>query len=156
MNISPLFLAVRAAAAEFAGRIFLPVILVMSSVLLVLISFAVWLVTISAWWWFFLGPLIFIAVICICAAAVAGLALRLLTPPQTKMQRRQVRTFVDGLQETSEAVQTPVPLLLARIVWDMLFPKEKSYIERLSSTALSLKSSFTDIVVSFRSERKRL
>lgn len=152
MTISPLFLAVRAIGAEFASRLFLPAVLVTGGALVALLGTSIWLVTLSAWWWFLLAPIILITLVCIFAAVIAGLALQLLAPPQTKAQRSQVRTFVDGLQETSEAAQTPVQLLLARIVWDMLFPKEKSYIEQLSGTALSLTSSFAGIVTYFNDQ----
>lgn len=146
MNISPLFLAIRAISAEFAQRIFAPTIYIIGGALLVLIGISIWLVTISGWWWLLLAPLILLSVLFIFAVTIAGLIIRLLQPQQTKTQRREVRSFVDALQSTSEAIQTPKFILLFRLVKDMLFPGKVSYVNQLSETVKSLQSSFREII----------
>lgn len=149
MKLSPLVLAIRAVAAEFAQRIFLPVVLITGGVIIVLLGVTIWLTTLSGWWWFLLAPLIVVTVLTIFATVISWTALRVLTPPQTKDQQKQIRAFVDDLQETSEAIQTPMFILLFRVVKDVLFPGKESYIGKLSSTALSLKSSLQAIITSF-------
>lgn len=150
MKLSPLVLAIRAIAVEFAQRIFLPIILVIGGVLVVLIGIAIWLVTTSGWWWLVLAPLIVITVISIFATVIAGIMVRLLKPTQTRAQQEQVRLFVSSLQETSEAVQTPLFILFIRVLKDVLFPGKESYIGKLSSTAVTLKSSLQEIISSFK------
>lgn len=150
MKLSPLVLAIRAIAVEFAQRIFLPIILVTGGVLVVLIGIAIWLVTMSGWWWLLLAPLIVITVLSIFATVIAGIMIRLLKPTQTRAQQEQVRLFVSSLQETSEAVQTPLFILFIRVLKDVLFPGKESYIGKLSSTAVTLKSSLQEIITSFK------
>ena len=149
MKLSLLVLAVRAVSAEFAQRIFLPVVLITGGVIVVLLGVTIWLTTLSGWWWFLLAPLIIVTILSIFATVIGWIALRILTPEQTKDQKKQVRSFVDDLQETSEAVQTPMFILLFRVLKDVLFPSKESYIRKLSSTALSLKSSLQAIITSF-------
>lgn len=150
MRLSPLFLAIRAISAEFAQRIFTPTIYVVGGALLVSIGISIWLVTISAWWWFLLAPLIFLGVLFIFAVTIAGFIIRLLQPRQTKTQRREVRSFVDALQSTSEAIQTPKFILLFRLIKDILFPTEKGLVQELSGNASTLKNGLKTLVASFQ------
>lgn len=150
MNISPLFLAIRAISAEFAQRIFAPTIYIVGGALLVLIGISIWLVTISGWWWWLLAPLILLSVLFIFAVTIAGLIIRLLRPQQTKTQRGEVRSFVDALQGTSEAIQTPKFILLFRLVKDILFPTEKGLVQELSGNASTLKNGLKTLVASFQ------
>jgi len=149
MNVSPLILAIRAVGAEFAQRIFLPVVAIAAGVLLVLHALLVWLVTLSEWWWLLFGPVIFITVLFIFAAVMTGFIIRFLKPTQTKSQREHVRSFVDSLQFASETVQTPKFILLFRLLVDVLSPSKKGIVSELSHNASSLQKGFTAIIGSF-------
>lgn len=151
MTISPLVLAVRAVSAEFANRIYLPVVWGVGAALLILIGVSIWFVTISAWWWFLLAPLILVMLVFIFAAAVAGAIIQILKPGQTKAQRATVKQFVDTLQKTTETVATPKWLILARLVKDIAFPGKESYVSELSGSAASLQRGLTSVINSFRS-----
>ena len=146
MKITPLFLAVRAVSAEFARRIYVPVVYGVGISLFVLIALAIWFVTMSGWWWFLLAPLIFAALIFITAAILVQFALAFLRPQQTSEQKSTVRRFVDSLQKTSEAISTPKFVILFRLVKDLLIPGKSSYIDELSGTASSLQRGFKDVI----------
>ena len=149
MKISPLFLAVRAVSAEFARRIYVPVVYGVGIALFVLIALSIWLVTISGWWWLLLAPVIFLTVIFIAAAALTRFALAALRPAQTSAQKAKVRSFVDALQKTSETIQTPKFVILFRLVKDMFVPSKETYINELSGTASSLRNGFKEVITLF-------
>ncbi len=149
MQITPHVLALRAVGAEFARRILLPILVIAASILIVALGLSIWLVTLSEWWWFLLAPIIFLTLLFTFSAVIGGLIIRMLEPSQTKKQRSEVKRFVDALQETSEAVQTPKVLLLIRVMKDVVIPGKESYIGKLSSSALSLKSRLKTIVTLF-------
>ena len=146
MKITPLFLAVRAVSAEFARRIYVPVVYGVGISLLVLIALAVWLVTMSGWWWLLLAPLILLTLIFITAAILVRFALAFLRPQQTSAQKSTVRGFVDSLQKTAETIQTPKFVILFRLVKDLLVPGKGSYIDELSGTASSLRSGLKEVI----------
>lgn len=149
MKLSPLLLAVRAVSAEFAERLFFPVLFIVGGALFALLIVSIWLVTLSGWWWFLLAPIILVSVIFIFIVALTRLALVFLKPPQTKTQRQSVRTFVDALQESSETVATPKFLLLFYVVRDVLFPTKEGFVRKVASNASTLQREFTNIIKSF-------
>lgn len=150
MNTSPFFLAVRAISAEFAHRIYFPIVVVVGIAVVVLLGISVFLVTIDAWWWLLLAPVLLLSTLAVFSAVVAGLIIKFLRPKQTRAQRKDVRTFVDSLQKTSEAVRTPKVLLFSRLLKDMLLPSQNNLINELSSEIGALRPRLTAIVNSFR------
>lgn len=149
MQNSPFVLAIRAVSAEFAQRIFLPIVGIVGGALVVLIALSIWLVTLSGWWWFILAPLILICLFATFATVIAGLVIRILNPPQTKQQRTHVRSFVDSLQFASDTVQTPKFILFFRLVMNMLQPSKKGIVNELSHNAASLQRDFRAIIALF-------
>lgn len=152
MNLSPLILAVRAIATEFANRIYLPVVVIAGSILFVLLILFIWLVTLSGWWWFGLVPVIFVSIIFTILATITGFLIYLLKPSQSKTQKRKVKSFVDGIQKSAEAVQTPKFLLLIRLIKDVVMPGSRSYVRELASTATDMKADLQDIIDSFKNQ----
>jgi len=149
MKLSPLLLAVRAVSAEFAERLFIPVLLIVGGALFALLIVVVWLVTLSGWWWFLLAPLIIVSVVFIFVVALTRVALIFLKPPQTKAQRQSVRTFVDALQESSETITTPKFVLFFYVVRDVLFPTKEGFVRKVAANASTLQREFTNIIKSF-------
>ena len=149
MKLSPLLLAVRAVSAEFAQRLFIPVVVITGIVLLALLIVVVWLVTASPWWWLLLAPLILVTVIVVFAVALTRIAIVFLRPQQTKQQRKTVKGFVDALQAASETIQTPKFILLFYVARDVLFPSKESFVSKVSSNASSLQSGLKAVIASF-------
>jgi hypothetical protein len=150
MKLSPIFLAIRAISTEFAARLYVPIVWIVSISLAVLLGLVIWLVTLSGWWWLALVPLIIATLIFGVLAGVIGLLLSLLKPAQNKDQRTKVKAFVDALQGSSEAVSTPKFIILFRLVKDAVRPSEKGFVKELSSNASTLRTGFQAIIASFR------
>lgn len=150
MKQIPIFLAVRAIGTEFAQRVYIPVVSIIGGCSLLLIALLVWFVTMSVWWWLLLAPVILLVVIFIAVAVIVGLLLKALRPDQTKSQHQQVKKFVDSLQASSEAIQTPKFIILFRLVKDVVWPSERGYVRELAANASSLKSGLQDIIASFK------
>lgn len=149
MKLNPIILAVRAISTEFATRMYLPVVLIIGGGAIAVIAVLIWLVTISAWWWIALAPVILATITFAIAAVITGLLLSLLKPRQTHDQRTKVKRFVDALQESSEAIQTPKFIILFRLVKDIVAPTGKGYVKELASNASTLRTGFQTIVASF-------
>jgi len=150
MTINPLFLAVRAISAEFAHRIYTPVIIITGIVFVVILAISIALVTMSAWWWLLLVPAIFFSLVFAFLAIVTGIAINFLRPAQTATQKRDVRSFVDSIQSSSEVIQTPKFILLFRLAKDVIAPSKTNFINELSVTVSSLQPRFKAIVASFK------
>lgn len=150
MKATPFVLAIRAISAEFAQRVYVPVVIIGAVIIVIAIALLTWAVTVSAWWWLLFVPVIFFSLLFALGAVVAWFALRLLRPKQNSAQRSNVRSFVDSIQQASETIATPKVVILFRLVKDMVFPSEKSYVRELSANATSLKSGLQTIVASFK------
>lgn len=150
MNISPLFLAIRAVSAEFAGRLYVPVVAIIGSVAVVVLGLLIWLVTVSGWWWLLLAPALVATLAFFIVAIIASIALSLLRPRQTKEQRLMIRSFVDSLQQVAETIQTPKFVLLFRLVKDTILPTDHGLIQEVSSHASSLRDGMKTIIASFQ------
>jgi len=150
MILTPLVLAIRAVSAEFARRVYIPVVCIAGGIALALIILLIWLTTLSGWWWLLLGPVILATLAAIIVALVSGFIIKLVNPTQNKEQRGLVKSLVDEIQKTSEVVQTPKFIILFRLVRDITFPGKKSYINELTATATSLKTGLQKIIASFQ------
>lgn len=146
-NVRNNVLAIRAVAAEFANRIYVPVLITLIIVAFILVVVSIWLVNVNAWWWI-LAVLIYIAII------VAGIMLVVVraiisavNPRQTKTQQSAVKAFVDKLQDLSDITQTPKFILLFRILHDAISSKKKgTFIEATIQNTTSLKSDYANLL----------
>jgi len=141
---------IRAIAAEFAHRIYVPVLVMVIILALLLIGLSIWLVTISAWWWI-LAVLIYVFILAIgvVLVVVRGI-IGAVNPRQTKTQRSAVKAFVDKLQNLSDITQTPKFILLFRILRDVVSSEKKgAFIEATIQNTTSLKSDYTNLLYLF-------
>lgn len=147
---SQLFLAVRAIGAEFANRVYYPVLALGLAATLILVALVAWLVTMSAWWWLLAIPIVILISVAMGIAVIVRLIIRYVTPTQTKSQKRAVKEFVGKLQHVSETVRTPKAVLLLRLVRDIVAPRRDGFIGTLATDTFSLKSDFESIQKSFK------
>ena len=140
---------IRAIGTEFAKRMYLPVAIIIACVDVVLLGLMVWLLTVSAWWLLLAIPVFILVVVSIVLLVIAQLIIRTIAPVQTTHQKQDVKAFVDKLQSLSEIIQTPKPILLFRIVRDVVAPKQGGFIQSTSSDTLSLKKDFQALQRSF-------
>jgi hypothetical protein len=150
MLTHPILLAIRAVSAEFARRMYVPLVWSSAILLALLLGVLIWLVTISGWWWMALVPVILAALLFALLATLTGIVLTLLRPQQNKAQRLRVTSFVDALQASSETIATPKFIIFFRLLKDIVRPTKQSYVRELSDNATTLRTGFQDIIASFR------
>lgn len=149
-QITPYIRAVRAISAEFARRLYMPIVITVASMLVVLLALTVWLITISAWWWLLMVLLIIATVVFAVIATIAGVVITLFTPNQSKVQKQSVKKFVDKLQEVAETLQTPKFILMVRLIKDVAVPSDAGMVTQLTSHVSSVRPDFQAIVDSFK------
>jgi len=151
MKLQPSLSAVRSIAAEFAQRLYLPVVIIFAVVAVVLLGLSAWLVTINAWWTILL-VLLAVATIVVSVLLIAGwVIIKKVAPLQSKPQRQQTKALVDKLLRLAEVTGTPKFILLFNVIKDVVAPSEKGYIASISSDTISLKRDFVTLRDSFNS-----
>ncbi len=138
-------LAIRSIGAEFANRVFYPVLIVGIVIASLLVALIVWLATLSDWWLLLAIPIVM--VICVGAGllGIVKLVIRYVTPPLSSLQKKAVKQFVDKLQGVAETVGTPKFILLFRIIQDIAAPRENGFIGTISSDTSSLRGDFKEL-----------
>lgn len=144
---------IRAIGSEFLARKVrsLALIVVIASVLL--LSLAIWLTTVNVWWWLLAAPVIGTVIAGAFGLGVALLAIRLLRPPLTAPQRDGVREFVDKLERITEHVQTPMFLIVFRVIRDSLWPRGKTFLESAAEDSTSLHTDIAKLERLFKESR---
>lgn len=125
-GMQPLILTVRAVGSEFVRRALKPLIIVIPLVLTGLLSLGAWLITRSAWWWLLEAVLIMATIVIFVAYLLVQALIKTIEPVQNREQRQGVRSFVDKLERTAENLQTPQPVILYRIVRDIVKKRQGS------------------------------
>jgi len=149
MNLKPSLLAIRSIAAEFAGRLYFPVVIIFSIAAVVLLALIIWLVTINAWWTILLVLLSF-AIIVVAALLVVGFVIiKRVAPAQSKPQKQKTKDLVDKLLRVAEVTGTPKFILLFNVIKDVVAPSEKGYIASVANDTVSLKRDFVALKDSF-------
>lgn len=149
MKYTSLLLTIRAVSAEFARRIYAPIVWTAALVLVVLLSILIWLVTVSGWWWIALVPATFLSLLFTILAVIIGTLLTYLRPSQTSEQRQKVKSFVDTLQTSSEVIATPRFIILFRLLKDVVRPTNKGFINEVSTNTSALHTRLKAVIQSF-------
>lgn len=142
-------LAIRSIAAEFAFRIYWPVLIVLVIVAVLIIGLVIWLLMMSAWWWLLAVPVFLLILVGALVFFISFVILKLITPAQNKQQRELVKKFVDKIQRLSEITQTPKIVLLFRAIRDAVAPKKHGFVQSVIGDASSLSKDYKEIVEAF-------
>lgn len=101
-----------------------------------------WLVSHSAWWWLLAVPLL------IAGGAATGLVLitviimRFAAPQLSSQQQRHIEAFVDKMERVADDIQTPIFLLVVRLVFDVARHTPKPHIRTIIDDSSSLHTDF--------------
>lgn len=131
-------LTLRSIGAEFANRLFYPVVLVASGIAIASTALIVWLTTTSQWWWLLGIPFVMAVSVGVGVFVIVKLVIKSVTPIQSPTQKKATKQFVDKLQRVSDAAQTPKFILLFRVVRDIAAPSKNGFINEISSDTVSL------------------
>lgn len=147
--MNPFFQTIRSLAVEFAKRLYIPIVMIVSLALVALLTLSTWLVTLSDWWWILAIFVIGLTLLVTGAIVVAGAIINFASPTQTKMQKRQAKALVDKMQHLAEVTATPKFVLFFQVVRDAVSPSEKGFIASLSDDTTSLRRDFNALKDSF-------
>jgi len=149
--MKPSLSAIRSIGAEFAHRLYIPVVITVAITAVVLLALSIWLVTINEWW---LILLVFIFGLTIFATAVLVVMLAIIakvSPLQSKAQKKQTKSFVDKLLRVAEVTSTPKFILFFQVMTDVVRPSQDGFISSVSNDTTSLKRDFLALKDSFSS-----
>ena len=147
--MKPTLQASRSIAAEFATRLYLPILISVAIVATVLLAVSIYLVTLSAWWIILLVIISLLTLFAAGALTVSWVFIRIVAPLQTKAQKKLTKTFVDKFQRVSEVVATPKFVLFFQIMRDVINPSQDGFVISATGDASSLKNDFAAIRNSF-------
>lgn len=139
----------RAVGAEFVRRKLSGITIIIAVVSALFLGIGIWLTTISSWWWILLAVIIAWILLGMLLLAVAWFAARLLRPTMTADQRHAVSDFVDKIERVSESLQTAPFMIFLRILKDMLFPSDKTFIRQIADDSTTLHSSYLQLAKLF-------
>lgn len=140
---------VRAISSEFAVRKLKSVALVMGILALVAVAAAIWLTTISAWWWLAAAPVIICALCGIMTFLAARMIIKKLRPDLTKTQASAVTGFVDKLERVADNLQTPMFIIVFRMVRDVVRPQDKAFIRTVAEDSTTLHKDLMELQKNF-------
>lgn len=149
MRPTPIILATRAISSEFIRREVLGLFVFGAVTIAILHILGLWLISMSSWWWILEILFIVLSSVFAILSLIVFFIIKLVKPEQTSKQRKQVKKFVDSLQELSDTAQTPKFILLFRLIKDILIPSQTSMISQITSQASSLKPDLETIIKSF-------
>lgn len=141
---------IRAVGSEFALHKLKPIMIVFSLAAVAVIAGSVWLVGISAWWWLVVVPALLLMLIGLVALAITRMVVEALKPRLTKTQSFAVSGFVGKLERTAEALQTPMFIIVFRVIWDVIRSPEKSYIATVAEDSTTLNKDLIDLQKLFK------
>ena len=145
-NMKPSISALRAVTATLFRRYFLWGIAIVGVLLLVAYGLVFWAMSTNPWWALCLIVLIPATIIAALLVVVLRWSLaRLMPRPLTKSERAQIVQFTDDVAGIIETGRTPLPLLAAKLAFDVVRRKESTLLTKTISQSSSLKSSFESI-----------
>lgn len=146
--MKPFVLALRAIGAEFATRLFIPVVSIAAIIMALVAGGIWWLTTLSQWWWLLFIPVTSLFCILVGVGFVVFSLIRYIRPPQTNTQKKAVKQFVNRLQTIAEVTGTPKFIVLYRVVQSIAAPSKDAYLFDLIENR-TLITEFTELQRSF-------
>ena len=143
------FLAIRAIAAEFARRVFLPVSIFVGIVAALLIGLMIWLITVDLLWLIVAIPVFLLVIVGLAVTTILGIIIWLVSPVKTKEQKQQVAAFVEKFQYLSEVTMTPKIVLFFRLVKDVIMPTKDGFVKTVASHSTTILKDFNELANTF-------
>ncbi len=140
---------VRAIGSEFGARKLKSVLLVTGIILIIFVGIAIWLITMSAWWWLFAIPVILFSLFSIAAYLIARIVIKRLRPDLTKSQTSAVSSFVDKLERVADNLQTPMFIIVFKVVRDIIRPRSKPFVQTIVEDSSTLHKDLLELQKNF-------
>lgn len=137
---------IRAVTVEFAMQFIRPFLwwgLGIIGGLLVIVSTLAF--TVSQWWWLLAIPTFLLGLV----GAVVWLIVRFialqLSPQLNAQQKTATKKFVTKIHNVTETIQTPYPLIIFRIVKDIITRTDAGLIQEVTQQSTTLRPDFEDL-----------
>jgi len=140
----------RAIGCEFLARKLRSVMILLSVVMFAVLALAIWLTTVSAWWWLFAVPVILISIVLIAAFVVANVAIKVLRPNLTEQQDGAVKAFINKFERVAEHLQTPMFIIVFRVILDIIRKRDPSFIQTATKDSTTLHKDLLELQKSFK------
>lgn len=140
---------IRAIGGEFLRRKWKGILTLFTLVSLALSIGCVWLITISAWWWLFAVPVFSAVILGIFGLLIARLVIGIITPKLSRPQQSAVADFVDKLERVAERAQTPPFWIVFKVIRDVIWPRNTTFIQDMAQDSTSLKSDYEKLLKVF-------
>jgi hypothetical protein len=124
-------LTIRAIGAEFAMRLFIPIVIIVAATITLVGVGAWWLTTFSSWWWLLFVPLVILASVAIGIGFVVFSLIRFVRPSQTKTQKQAVKAFSSRLQGVAEIAATPKFLIFFHVIRSISAPSKDTFLTKI-------------------------
>lgn len=148
--MKPSVLAIRSLGAEFATRLYLPVLITVAISAVGLLGISIWLATLSPWWLILVGIVLLLTIIAGVVLTIGWLVIKTVSPNQTKNQKQQAKAMVDKIQGVAEVTMTPKSVLLFRVMRDVIAPSQQGFISSVSHDTVSLTKDFSALRDTFK------
>lgn len=100
----------------------------------------------SAWWWLLIVPFIFLLAVFLVVRLFVVLIIRQIhSERMTRPQRQALDAFVDKLQAIAEARATPLPIIVAICIKDILFHRDVTTVKNLIDDTAGLRRDYADL-----------
>ncbi|MET1033412.1 MAG: hypothetical protein ABWX94_02845 [Candidatus Saccharimonadales bacterium] len=142
---------IRAISGEFIARKFMSIVLLFAVVGILVLGGAIWLTTISARWWLLAIPVIGFVLLGIVTCVAARVIIGFVRPKLTKLQSTNVARFVDKLERIAENLQTPMFIVVYRVIRDVIRPHDPSFVQTMIGDSTSLRKDLADLQRDFAS-----
>jgi len=138
---------------ELLWQLLKPLLISGGIVAIGLITFGGWLTTQHALWWIL--EIIFISstMLFILLAIITRVILKILTPQQNIEQRKAIQAFVDKLQRISDTIGISRFVLFFRIVRDIIWPREQTFIKQIADDSATLHTDFIKLQKLFNTDK---
>ncbi len=141
---------VRAIGSEFVNRKLKSIVIVFGVIALISLILTVWLATISAWWLLLLLPFLIFTMLGFLAGLAARVVIKTLRPELTRSQKTDVGNFVDKLERVAENIQTPMFIIVFRVVRDIIRPGERTFVRSVAKDSTTLHKDFSELEQNFK------
>jgi hypothetical protein len=143
--------ASRAVLAEYARKTLRPIeIGAVILFVLLLISTTLLIVNISGWWWLLMIVVFAYGLIGSLVWLIVHFTMDRLRPTQTKVQKNAVQDFVEKISKISNTIGITKFGLILRVIGDVMRRREKNVIQEFAHDSSDLKSSFENVIRSFK------
>jgi len=105
----------------------------------------IWLLAyyLSAWWWLFALPLVFITLIAFALRLIVSFIIgKIYRHPFSRIQREKLEGFTKKITSLAEAKSTPLPFYAFITIWDIFRRRDATTIRKLIDDSQSLKSDY--------------